>query len=136
MTFLSRAAATAALTLALTGPALAAGASGNHWKTLATTAGGKIQACKVATTETGPWKVKLRVDASHATGKVRGTAMVTDGGAPTNQKWKSGWVAKGHISSIGNVKLKRGKTFELNAGIGTANMGNGGSFQARQLRGC
>ena len=38
MTFLSRAAATAALTIALTAPALAAEASGNHWKTLSTTA--------------------------------------------------------------------------------------------------
>ena len=136
MTFLSRAAATAALTLALTGPALAADASGNNWKTLSTTAGGKIQACKVATTATGPWKVKLRVDASHATGKVRGSATVVDDGTPTNQKWNSGWVTKGHVSSIGNVKLKRGKTFELDAGIGTTNMGNGGSFKAAQIRGC
>jgi hypothetical protein len=136
MTFLSRAAATAALTLALTGPALAADASGNHWKTLSTIAGGKIQACKVATTESGPWKVRLRVDATHATGRVRGTATVTDDGAATKQKWKSGWVTKGHVSHVGNVKLKRGRTFELSAGIGTTNMGNGGSFKAGDIRGC
>jgi|1186.fasta_scaffold958645_1 hypothetical protein len=136
MTFLSRAAATAALTLALTGPALAADASGNHWKTLSTIAGGKIQACKVATTDTGPWKVKLRVDASHATGRVQGSAFVTKDGAPNTQKWKSGWVAKGHVSRIGSVRLKRGKSFELNAGIGTSAMGNGGSFKAGAIRGC
>ena len=136
MTFLSRAAATAALTLALTGPALAADASGNHWKTLSTTAGGKIQACKVATTATGPWNVRLRVDASRATAMVRGTAVVTDHGAPTSQTWKSGWVFKGHVSDLGSVKLKRGKAFELSVGIGTANMGNGGSFKAGAIRGC
>lgn len=136
MTFASRAAATAALTLALTGPALAAHAGGNNWKTLSTTAGGKIQACKVATTATGPWKIKLRVDASHATTSVSGSAYVLKGGASTSQKWKSGFVSKGHVSKVGTVKLVRGKEYTLNAGIGTHNMGNGGTFKAAQIRGC
>jgi hypothetical protein len=136
MTFMSRAAAIAALTLALTGPALAADASGNNWKTLSTTAGGKIQACKVATTANGPWKVRLRVDATHATGKVQGSAVVTDDGKATKEKWRSGWVFKGHVSDLGVVKLQRGKLFELSAGIGTTNMGNGGSFKAGAIRGC
>ena len=136
MNLLSRAAATAVLALVVTGPALSADAAGNHFKTLSTTAGGKIQACKVATTDADPWKVKLRVDASQATTRVNGTAWVTKNGDSTGQKWKSGWVTKGHVSGIGTVKLPRGKAFTLNAGIGADNMGNGGSFAAADLRGC
>jgi len=136
MNLVSRAASIAALALVVTGPILSADAAGNHWKTMATTAGGKIQACKVATTDTGPWKVRLRVDARNATTRVNGTAWVTKDGADTAAKWKSGWVAKGHVSRVGTVKLPRGKAYALNAGIGTSAMGNGGSFTARQLRAC
>ncbi len=136
MNLASRAAAIAALALVATGPALSADAAGHHWKNLATTAGGKIQACKVATTHTGPWKVRLRVDASKATTRVNGTAWVTKNGDNTGQKWKSGWVAKGHVSDVGTVKLPRGKAYVLNAGIGTSQMGNGGSFAAGDLRAC
>ncbi len=132
----SRAASIAALALVVTGPALSADAAGNHWKNLATTAGGKVQACKVATTDTGPWKVKLRVDASKATTRVNGSAWVTKDGDNTGAKWKSGWVAKGHVSDVGTVKLPRGKAYELNAGIGTSAMGNGGTFSAGDIRAC
>jgi hypothetical protein len=136
VTFVSRAAVTAALTLALTGPALAAHASGNDWKTLSTSAGGKLQACKIATTATGPWKIKLRVDATDASTSVNGRAWVTKGDVATDQKWKSGWVAKGHISDVGTVRLPRGSQYTLNAGIGTHNMGNGGTFRPAQVRAC
>ena len=98
--------------------------------------GGKIQACKLATTDTGPWKVKLRVDARHASAHVNGSAFVTKDGTATGSKWKSGWVAKGHLSSVGTVRLPRGTSFELNAGIGTDNMGNGGTFKAGAIRPC
>ena len=136
MNLVSRAAATAALALLVTGPALSADAAGHHFKTLSTTAGGTIEACKVATTDTGPWKVKLRVDASKATAHVNGTAWVTEDTHKTGAKWKSGWVAVGHVSDVGTVKLPRGRQFVLNAGIGTDNMGNGGTFSAGDLRAC
>ena len=134
---LPRAAAVAALALTLSAPALgAAQASGNQWKTLATVAGGKIQACKVATTETGPWKVKLRVDARRATTAVNGSAFVTKNQTDTAQHWKSGFIGKGKVSDTGVVKLARGKAYDLGAGIGTHNMGNGGSFRAGQIPHC
>jgi len=136
MNLVSRAAATAALALLVTGPALSADAAGLHFKTLSSTVGGKIEACKLATTDTGPWKVKLRVDASQAKAHVNGNAWVTEDNVKTGQKWKSGWVAKGHVSDVGTVRLPRGKQFVLNAGIGTDNMGNGGTFTAGDLRGC
>jgi hypothetical protein len=136
MRFTSRAVTVAALALSLSAPALgAAHASGNHWKTLSTIEGGKIQACKVATTKTGPWKIKLRVDATRATSRVSGAAYVMKG-TDTKAHWKSGWVAKHHISKAGSVKLPRGKDYTLNAGVGTGAMGNGGTFTARQIRGC
>jgi hypothetical protein len=136
MTLLTRAAAVAALALLVTGPALSADAAGNNFKTLAKSAGGKIQACKVNTPDGAPWKVKLRVDATAASTRVNGRAFVTKDGATTPQKWKSGWVTKGHVSDIGTVKLQRGQKFMLNAGIGTDNMGTGGTFAAGDLRGC
>jgi hypothetical protein len=137
MIFTSRAVAVAAtaLTVALTGPALSAHAAGYNWKTLATSAGGKIQACKVPTTATGPWKVRLRVDASRATTRVQGSGYVMKG-SKTIDSWKSGWVTKGHYSTIGVVKLPRGKDYSLSAGIGTANMGNGGTFRPGDIRAC
>jgi len=134
---LPRAAAVAALALTLSAPALgAAQASGNNWKTLASVAGGKIQVCKVATTDTGPWKVKLRVDARRATTAVNGSAFVTKNEQNTDQHWKSGFIAKGRVSPTGVVKLTRGKAFALGAGIGTHNMGDGGSFRAGQIPHC
>lgn len=136
MRLTSRAVTVAALALTLTAPALGgAQASARHWKTLSTIEGGKIQACKVATTKTGPWKIKLRVDASRATSRVSGAAYVMKGDA-TKDHWKSGWVAKGHVSKLGTVRLPRGSAYSLNAGIGAGQMGNGGTFVARQIRGC
>jgi hypothetical protein len=137
MTLLSRGAAVAALTtLALAVSPVSADAAGRNWKTLSTFDGGKIQACKIATTDTGPWKIKLRVDATKATERVRGTAFVTKNDAPDGDHWKSGWVAKGKISDVGTVKLPRGKAYALGAGIGGMNAGNGDSFKAGDIRGC
>lgn len=136
MKSLHRVTVAAVLALALSGVATSADASGTNWKTLAKTSGGKIQACKVPTTETGPWKVKLRVDARHASTAVNGSAYVTKNDANTSQHWKSGFIAKGKVSATGVVKLTRGKAYGLNAGIGTHNMGNGGSFRAGQIPHC
>lgn len=136
MRFTSRAVAVAALALSLSVPAIgAAQASGRHWKTLSTMEGGKLQACKVATTQGGPWKIKLRVDATKAKSRVDGSAYVVKG-SDTKGHWKSGWVARGHVSKVGTVKLPRGAAYVLNAGIGTGQAGNGGTFTAGQIRGC
>ncbi len=136
MTLLSRAAAAAALALLVTGPALSADAAGTNFKTLAKSAGGKIQACKVKTPDGGPWKVKVRVDATGASTRVNGRAFVTKDGAATPQKWKSGWVTKGHVSDVGTVKLQPGRHYVLTATIGTDDMGTGATFAAGDLRGC
>ena len=80
---------------ALTGPVGGAQAADTHWKTLATIVGGKIQACKVPETSTGPWQIKLRVDATHASGRVSGVAFITKNGEATDKSWKSGWVDAG-----------------------------------------
>lgn len=137
MTFTSRALAVTAtaLTVVLTGPALSAHAAGNHWKTLVPFDGAKLQACKVATTDTGPWKIKLRVDASRARARVEGSAYAVKGQKNVD-KWRSGWVDKGHISAVGTVKLPQGKDYSLNAGVGGGQSGDGGSFTASQVPHC
>jgi hypothetical protein len=140
MTFTSRALAgtagtATALALALTGPALSAHAAGPNWKTLVTFDGGKIQACKVPTTATGPWKVKLRVDATKASNRVQGAGYAFKG-ATTLDSWKSGWVARGHLSDVGAVKVPRGPKYSLNAGLGGGQSGDGGSFADNQIPRC
>jgi hypothetical protein len=136
MRSLSRAIAVAAVAVSVTVPSFgAAQAAGNNWKTLSTFNGGKVQACKVATTNTGPWKVTLRVDARSAKSKVSGSTYVTKH-ADEVDSWTSGWVAKGHVSAAGTVKLPRGSAYALNAGIATANAGNGGTFKAGDIPGC
>ena len=133
---LSRLIAVAAVAVSVSLPSFgAAQASGNNWKTLSTYNGGRIQACKVATTKTGPWKVKLRVDAHGAKSKVNGSAFVTKGAEEVDH-WKSGWVAKGHVSAVGKVTMPRGSAYTLNAGIATADAGNGGTFTVRKIPGC
>jgi hypothetical protein len=135
MRLAARATALTALTLALVAPAVGAQAQGNHWKTLTAMEGGKIQACKMATTKTGPWKIKLRVDASTAKVRVSGSAYVAKG-TKNIDHWKSGWVAKGQVSDVGTVKLPRGSAYTLNAGISTGQAGNGGSFRPGQIKAC
>jgi hypothetical protein len=131
-----RAAALAAITLALATPlASAHAAQGRNWKTLSEIDGGKVQACKVATTKTGPWKIKLRVDATDATTRVNGSAFVTKGDK-TVDHWKSGWIAKGHGSDVGTVKLPRGSAYSFGAGIAVSQAGNGGTFKPGQIKAC
>ncbi|WP_151084176.1 hypothetical protein [Nocardioides cynanchi] len=137
MTLTSRATAVAAgaLALALTGPGLSAHAAGTNWKSLVTFEGAKIQACKVPTTATGPWKVKLRIDATKATTRVQGAGYVMKGNKTTDS-WKSAWVTRGHYSGVGTVKLPRGAQYTLNAGLGGGQSGDGGSFVAKQVPHC
>jgi hypothetical protein len=137
MTFTSRALAVTAatLTVVLTGPALSAHAAGPHWKTLVTFDGAKIQACKVPTTQTGPWKVKLRVDATKATTRVQGSGYAMKG-AKTLDSWRSGVLTRGHFSDVGTVKLPQGPKYTLNAGIGGGQSGDGGAFTNKQIPSC
>ena len=136
MRHLSRAVAVAAVAVSVTIPSLgAAQAAGNSWQTLSSFNGGRIQACRVATTKTGPWKVELRVDATRAKSKVNGSAHVTKGTAEIAH-WASGWVAKGHVSAVGTVRLPRGSGYAVNVGIATTNAGNGGSVTAGKIQHC
>jgi hypothetical protein len=137
MTLTSRALAGAAtaLTLVLTGPALSASAAGLNWKTLVTFDGARIQACKVPTTATGPWKVRLRIDATRASARVQGAGYAVKG-TKTLDSWKSGWVARGHLSDVGVVRLPRGPRYTLNAGLGGGQSGDGGSFANKQIPHC
>jgi hypothetical protein len=137
MTFTSRAAlvAAGALAVVLTGPALSADAGTLNWKTLVLFDGAKAQACKVPTTSTGPWKVRLRIDATKATTRVESNVAVMKG-QKTIDTWQSGWVAKGHISPIGSVRMPRGSAFTLSVGLDNGQAGNGGGFASTKIPHC
>src|SRR5690242_20028108 len=112
---LSRVAAVAAAAVAVTVPSFgAAQAAPNDWKTMSTFDGAKIQACKVEA-KSGAWKVKLRVDARKARSKVSGTGYVFKGDE-TLATWRSGWVRKGNVSTVGTLALPRGAAYTLGAG--------------------
>ncbi len=136
MRLASRAVTATALSLALCSPALSAHAQGNSWKALVTFEGGRVQACKVPTTATGPWKVKVRLNGSKASQKLRGSATTFKGTDATAQTWASGWVARGDVSSIGTVKLRRGSAYSLSVSLSESQAGTGGSFKARQIPAC
>ena len=138
MTFTCRALAVTATALAvvLTGPAFSASASTLNWKTLVPFEGAKLQACKVPTTATGPWKVRLRVDATKASSRVQGSAYVTNAKGKTLDTWHTAWVFKGHVSAVGDVRLPRGSAYSLNAGLGGGQSGDGGSFASTQIPHC
>jgi hypothetical protein len=135
MRFAPRAAALAAVTLVLAAPAAGAHAQGNHWTTVAHLDGGKVEACKKATTPSGPWLIKLRVDSRKATERLAGSAYVAKN-AKNVDHWRSGWVAKGHLSSVGTVRLPRGSAYTFSAGIETGQSGTGASVKPGRLATC
>lgn len=137
MKLIRRIAVLAAVALALTAtPLSAANAGGYHWKTMSTIIGAKVQACKVPTTKTGPWRVRVRVDARKATDTVQGSAFLKKGDTYTTKGWRSAPVAPHRISKVGTAKLPRGKKYTLSIGIGTSGMGNGGDFRPKQIPHC
>jgi hypothetical protein len=97
---------------------------------------GTVQACKVPTTSTGPWKIKLRVDARRATGKVQGLARPYKSGKELNAGWTSAYVRPGNVSTVAVVKLPRGAAYSMMIGINTGQAGNGGSFKAADFPRC
>jgi hypothetical protein len=80
--------------------------------------------------------LKVRVDATKASGRVSGLAQATKNGNAVGNAWKSGWVRKGTRSDVGTVRVPRGAAYELMAGIGGGQMGDGGTFKARSIRTC
>jgi hypothetical protein len=134
MRLAARAAALAATTLALAGPMAGADAQGRHWTNLKTIDGGTIQACKVAASH-GPWQIKVRVDAKHAATRVNGSAYISKGTSTIHQ-WYSGWIAKGHISSVGTVELRRGSQYGFGASINVKGAGSGGTWRPSELNNC
>jgi hypothetical protein len=140
MTLLRRSATTAvaAFAVVLAAPAVGADAasSGRHFETLASVSDGTVQACRIPTRPSKPVIIKLRVDATKATGRVSGLGQATKGENPVGKAWKSGWVKKGTRSSVGEVRVPRGAGYALMAGIGTGAMGDGGTFTVKSIRLC
>lgn len=132
--------AVAALAVVIAGPALTATAAGNphhlHFKTIESVSGAKLQACRLHTAASKPWKVKVRVDARKSAGKVTAAAQGLHGSTPVGKGWTSGTVRRGHVSAIGTVIVPRGAAYTMSAGIGNGGMGNGGDFKVADLGRC
>src|SRR5439155_11612975 len=74
--------ALAAFALVIAGPALSAHAAHQpyHFQTLSSVAGAKVQGCRIPTSASQPVTIKLRVNATKATGRVNGQGWVTRNG--------------------------------------------------------
>ena len=126
----------AALAVALAGPALSADAAARHFQTLASVNGGAVQACRVPTSASQPFTIKMRVSASKASSRVNGLGSATHNGNRVGKGWTSGWIRKGHVSTVGTVHVPRGASYALDAGIGAGQMGNGRTVKPSSIRTC
>ena len=130
--------AIAAIAVVLVGPAMSADAAGkpHRFQTLASINGASVQACRLSSSASKPVKLKMRVDATKATSKVSGLGQATYNGDRVGKGWTSGWVRKGHRSSVGTVFVPRGAAYALMAGLGTGAMGEGGEFKVADIKTC
>ncbi|MBV9831254.1 MAG: hypothetical protein JOZ82_06620 [Marmoricola sp.] len=130
--------AVAAAAIVLAGPALAANAASrpHHFETLTSIISAKVQACRVPTQASKPVTIKIRIDATKASGKVNGIAQASHDGTASGKQWTSGWVREGHRSAVGTIHVPRGAGWALQAGLGTGAMGNGGDFTTASIRTC
>ena len=122
--------------LAVVGTAAPAHAAGTSWHTMQDLIGAKHQACRVATASGDGWRIKNRVDARHATGRVNARAIVQKNGHDTTRVWKSGWVAKGTVLGVGSVVLPKGSQYTVVLAMGADGFGGGGEFHAGDIGRC
>jgi hypothetical protein len=123
-----------AVALSLTG--VSADAAAYSWKTLTTTNGGKVQACRVPTAASDPFKLRFRVNAVRATTKVQGSAARYRGNTRLAGGWTSAYIRPGHVSEVAIVRLPRGAAYYLSVGINTGQSGNGGTVRAADIPRC
>jgi hypothetical protein len=115
---ITAAATTAALALTLSAATGAADAGGRDWTTVTRVAHAKLQACKEVTHPGGPWRIRLRVDATAATSIVRGSAEVQNQqGDRVGKRWRSGPVHPGDVTKVGSVRMPRGAAFTFEAAL-------------------
>jgi hypothetical protein len=136
VTITGRAAVAAAIALALAISAGAADARANNWTTMIKVNRGKVQACKVATTKTGPWKVKLRVDARSATTAVLGSAYADKDGQALAAQWDTDWIDPGSVSAVGTLRVPRGSAYHLDAQLESEGAGSGSSSPMSSVSRC
>jgi hypothetical protein len=124
-----------ALALALT--PVHADAAAYRWKGIVYIGGGVLQICKIPTTDTGPWKVKVRVNARQATTRLKGEASAYKNGSRIGTPWESAWIYPGDVSGIGTVKLPRGSAYGFQGIVRTGTGGGGASsIRARDIPRC
>jgi len=104
-------------------PAASADARGHHWTTVVKVHRAKFQACKVPTTQHGPWKVRFRLDATRATTSVRGEAEVDKGDKTVVGPQRIHRLQPGSISRTHTMRVPRGAAFSFQADLETDTTG-------------
>ena len=122
--------------LALTLTPVHADAATNHWKTVTSINGGKLQACRVPTAAKDPYKVRFRVNAVKASSGVQGMVTRWKGEKQLAGGWTSARIRPGHVSKVATVGLPRGTAYYLGAGINIGQAGNGGPVKPSDLPRC
>ncbi len=136
MPITARAAAAVVFALALASPAGAAHARSIDWTTVTSLAHARLQACKEPTTKDGPWKIRVRVNARHATKTVHASAMVEKNGEQIGDQWKSGRVHPGEVSKVGLLKMPRGAAYTLDLQLVTGSSGTATDGPASLVHRC
>ena len=115
----------------------AADAQANHWTVIERSNRAKHDACKVAVNNGTAWKIFNRLDSRQATGgRQRATMTVTLNGADTQRTWASGWVRKGHLSTVGSVIMPRQPGRGLVMTLAGDNSGGGGTIATGAIGRC
>jgi opacity protein-like surface antigen len=136
VTITLRAAAAAVLAVGLAVPAGSADARANNWTKVVNLHGAKVQACKVPTTQHGPWKIKVRVNATKATTAVRGKAEVDKGDRVVAGPWTPHKLQPGQMSKVHTMRMPRGKAFTFQGELDTDTVGVGSAGPASGISRC
>lgn len=113
-------------------------AAGKHWTVVETGFKAKQEACKVTTNGGAAWKIYNRLDSRKVTGgRLAATLTATYNKKPvTARSWKSGWVKKGHVSSVGTFNVPKAKGWALTMSLYGDNAGNGGERTIASIGHC
>ena len=122
--------------LALVLSPVQADAAGSRWTSVVGVDGGKVQACRVPTASTDPFKLRFRVNARHATTRVQGIVSRYRRTTVLPGDWVSAFIRPGHVSDVAIVRLPRGSAYNLAVGINARNAGNGTTVRALAIPRC
>lgn len=112
--------------------------AGKHWTVVESGFKAKQEACKVSANGGAAWKIYNRLDSRRVTGgRLAATLTATYKNKPVpSRSWKSGWVKKGHLSSVGTFNVPKAAGWALTMSLYGDNAGNGGTLTVSKIAHC